>query len=321
MNLEQPEIPGIWSSWDPVKGVQQSAQSDWPQHNPADSIAADLEAQNHPILGIPNEDDSIATGNKVVSQAALQHHKENNDWVAERRARYIPAMACFPDWESSIHDDDPLHAPPNASGRNMRTASTTSARAADVTMNASGDQPSQAATQQASATPDRRESKTSSLLEEYRTQNKTHQTPRESSVQDLRYRSPPQSPTRFRPDTDMEKDAHGKRIISDAQKTYRNGPMWGVATQPPVTFGQGEDYSDVSAGDKTVAGNPSERAASQRRSSASFDGEQNTKSQTRAPEASARPLNSNADSEQDNQEKRSGPNGWFMQGSIWQVDR
>ncbi|KAK5953601.1 hypothetical protein OHC33_005545 [Knufia fluminis] len=64
-----------------------------------------------------------------------------------------------------------------------------------------------------------------------------------TNVESLRYTSPPPPPKHINPSTDLEKDNQINTIISKAQRKYDNGPLWGVATRPPITFDGSEDYS------------------------------------------------------------------------------
>lgn len=69
----------------------------------------------------------------------------------------------------------------------------------------------------------------------------------QASNQNLHYRSPTPPPHQLNPTTDLTKSNEIKRVIADAQKHYSNGPMWGVAARPPITFDEGDDFSDALA--------------------------------------------------------------------------
>lgn len=74
-----------------------------------------------------------------------------------------------------------------------------------------------------------------------------------TKIKDPVQTSPQPAADRFHDDTNMEKDHEIKKVLATTQDHNSNGPMWGVASRPPITFNEDDDFSVDLLGEARVA--------------------------------------------------------------------
>ena len=76
--------------------------------------------------------------------------------------------------------------------------------------------------------------------------NATQPRPAQSETRRIQSNEPYRS---LNPDIDQAKDFEIKKVVAKTQETNDNGPMWGVASKPPITFSEDDDFShDLASG-------------------------------------------------------------------------
>lgn len=117
--------------------------------------------------------------------------------------------------------------------------------------------------------------------------------------------------------------------MADAQRDYDNGPMWGVATKPPITFDGDEDYGDVLGGDPGRRMRFEQAVRNQARSKDATvgpDGETQAMEKDVADSADLEDdegqkegIGTRGQKEKEKEKGQEKPGSWFGQGSIWNV--
>lgn len=240
MSLKQPLIPGIWGSWDPVEGQPKEPESDWPQYNVADSEAAPHAQQ---------QSGSAGNAHASVPSASVDGKQSTPSYTQEEHANY-----------TSTQDSNSTPANPRgATHSRVCQSQTVASPPRTSTTNEDGSNhipPPQPQTQTAQTTPPSVHSISTGLCLPAPPSLPAHlftaailpPATTSSTTEQHRYTSPPPPPKHFNPSTDLGKDKAIKRVISATQNNNDNGPIWGVASRPPITFDGDEDYSGALTG-------------------------------------------------------------------------
>lgn len=305
MSLKQPAIPGIWGSWDPVEGQPKEPDSDWPQYNVADSETVPRAQQQSssvssahvtaPIAGIHEEQNSTVHAQvKHASRSSPRDSDSTPTYPSE--VRFLAGLGA-----SNTNEHDSNHialAPPQTHAAPNRPPSLQNI-STDLCLPPPPSVPAHLFT---------------------------------ATSQD-RYTSPPPPPRHFNASTDLEKDAAVKRVISTTQNNNDNGPMWGVASRPPITFDGDEDYSGALSGDGVGVGTDDggnqrghcETRAGTEPGAVIAEEEGAAVQKPSAVRSDARgTVDSGNEDEAEAKGKGTGkakekPRGWFGEGSIWNV--
>jgi len=316
MSLKQPAIPGIWGSWDPIEGQPKEPESEWPQYNVADSGAAPQAQQQ---LG------SAGNAHSSVPSASMD----------EKQSTPSPTQAEFAN-RTSTQESNPTLANPSEAAFQPRASQSRTAPSLPTTSptdenDSNQTHPPQPPTQTAQIAPP---SLPTHLFTLGILPPAIH-TP-SSTTEQPRYTSPPPPPKHFNPSTDLEKDEAIKRVISATQNNNDNGPIWGVASRPPITFDGDEDYSgDLTGGGAGFENDTVQRGLSQARERSGTVTAEEAGAGIQSAGATGSNARGRVDNDNDNQnreaagkgkEKEKGqeqekekPRGWFAYGSIWNV--
>ncbi|KAK5089794.1 hypothetical protein LTR70_006168 [Exophiala xenobiotica] len=319
MSLKQPAIPGIWGSWDPIEGQPKEPESEWPQYN-----IANIEAAPH--------------AQQQLGSAGNAHASVPSASIDEKQSTPRPTPA------------NPSEAAFHPRASQSQTAPSLPTTSSTDENNSNKTHPPQPQTQTAQTTPPSPQIISTDLCFPAPPPLPTHlftfgilppavNTP-SSTTEQPRYTSPPPPPKHFNPSTDLEKDEAIKRVISATQNNNDNGPIWGVASKPPITFDGDEDYSGVLTGGGGGFDNDTEqRGLSQARDRSGTVTVEETEAGVQSAGAIERSARGSVNNDNDNQnreaagkgkerekEKEKGqeqekekPRGWFAYGSIWNV--
>lgn len=132
LRLKQPEIPGIWGSWDPSEGPQRNLGSDWPQVDmtqtrPGESLEVEsLDVQKVVAGGIGNSRPSIHDQMQNVSAGSPESPR--NACLAERLTKNTDATA--PAENTNVSTSDPTDSSTKRS--NSEVSNTHASRMWDV---------------------------------------------------------------------------------------------------------------------------------------------------------------------------------------------
>lgn len=286
MKLKQPSIPGVWGSWDPVTGSEAVPDSEWPEFNPADvpldqpssttATAVDDSGAQH---GFPSgsTDKQAGLGFGVLPRESHNENKSNID----KGSRSVTEMNLSHE-KSETQINHTREAP--LSG----TVTATSEAAVAVSY-----LPSQTF---------------------FPVPLTTSSSPHVDET--LQYTAPKPLPRPVNPTLDIDKDLAVKSAMVEARKTYGNGPMWGVAAPPPMSFSGTEDYEKIVSG-ATYALPEEANAEIQQKTSECND--ETAVSRAEAEKAGA--LKEGAKNhDQESQQKPQGKKGlhsWVGPGSWW----
>jgi len=304
MGLKQPAIPGIWGSWDPVEGQPKEPDSDWPQYSVADSETVPRAQQqlssinsahaSAPVAGIDGEQNNTShTQMKPASRSFPRDSDSAPTYPSEVKS--LVGLGA-----SNINENDSNHitlAPPRIHAAPNRPPSLQSI-STDLCLPAPPSVPAHLFT---------------------------------ATSQD-RYTSPPPPPKHFNASTDLEKDAAVKRVISTTQNNNDNGPMWGVASRPPITFTGDENYSGALSGgvEARMDDGGDQRGPSTTRAGtgpgaviAEEEGTAIQKSSAVRSDARGTVDGGNEDEAEaparGTGKEKDKPRGWFGEGSIWNI--
>lgn len=223
MKLKQPAIPGVWGSWDPDTGSEEVPTSEWPQFDPAD---------------VPVHD-TLPTAPKGGTGAQRTPLEESNSRV--ERARKVL---------SSEHSSEIVMVESGIKeGTDSRPSSKKHEAQTDLEIDSAPLEPRADTIEQ----PGSRFSPSKAALTVSHLPSQTFFPVRHSertspqADRSLEYTAPKHLPRPTNPTLDVDKDLAVKSAMVEARKTYGNGPMWGVAAPPPMTFDGTEDYDKITA--------------------------------------------------------------------------
>lgn len=234
MKLKQPAIPGVWGSWDPVTGSEDVPDSDWPQFDPADVPVQ----SSSPVMSGPGDVRGDGVGERQKADQAAKSLGQNLGGGSEMQAYVTTNMLPVSQKETNT-GTSALQGQSETAG-NAKEVIESSDRNPEIDEK---DVLESTSTQAAIAV---------SYFPSQTFFPVSHKETVQSSQVDtsLEYRSPVSSPRPINTTIDVEKDLAVKSVMIEARKTYGNGPMWGVAAPPPITFNGTEDYNEVFTNEK-----------------------------------------------------------------------